>query len=170
MGKDGRKKEIRTLHGLLRVKVIRHTLDPRVQLHDLPNDDRQVLQDEPARRVGVLPPELVQVVAQAAADVDDQRGIGTSVDALNEALLDRVEALVHPRRPALPVAAHVVVELDAAGRVRLQVLKHVELGVVGVLHRAVGDAVGGLVAVLACVFGEFVQGRGEGSGAGGRVD
>lgn len=122
-----------TLDRLLRVEIIRHALDLRVEFDDLPYDDGQVLKDEPARSIGVLPPELVQIMADAATDVDEQGSVGAGVDAFDEALLNGVKASVHPCGPALPVPAHVVVELDAVGRVRLQVFEHVELGLVRVL-------------------------------------
>lgn len=78
-----------------------------------------------------------KIVANAASDVYNERSIIFRLGALDQTFTDGEEVGVHPAGSALAVAAHVVVELRSVRRVRLQVRKEVELGVVGVLVRTV---------------------------------
>lgn len=77
------------------------------------------------------------MVANAASNVHDERGINLRLGALDQPLLNREEICVHPAGPTLAVAAHVMVELRSVRRVRLQIRKEVELGIVRVLVRTV---------------------------------
>lgn len=116
----------------------------------------------------MLAAELLEVMSHRATNVDEQgRTLSVLVEALDELLLDGEETFVHPRGPALVVAAHVAVELDAQGRVGLQVLKEVELGVVGELVGPARDAIGGLPVVLVGPEVEPVEGLQDAAGPGG---
>jgi hypothetical protein len=167
-GRQERKEVKLTLHRLFLIEVIHHPLDPAIQPPGLGllDDGPKILQHQTAGRMRHLAAELVQVVAHTAGNIHQENGLRCLLRALDQALLDGVEALVHPRGAALAVAAHVVVELLAVGRVGHQVLEHVELGVVGVLQGAVRDAVGRLVIVLGRVLGELAQRRHQAAGAG----
>ena len=144
-----------TLDWLLSKEVVFHPLNLRVQLCNLTNHGRKILKNKTAWRLKVLPAELAKIMSVPATDIHNQRRVIRALEPIHKPLLDGIEPLVHPRGAPLPVAAHVVVELQPARRVRVQVLEHVVLGGVGVLQGAVGDAGRLLVAVLARVFGEL---------------
>lgn len=81
--------------------------------------------------------ELSKIVANAASNVYNEHRIVFRLGALDQTLANGEEICIHPAGSALAVATHVVVELRSVRRIRLQVCKEVELGVVCVLVRAV---------------------------------
>lgn len=147
-----------TFHGLLSVEIISHALNSVVEPLDLADDQGEVLQDQAARDLRILPVELLNVVANGAADVDQECRALLVLEAVNQVLLDREEAGVHPRRATLVVSAHVVVELHAIRGVSLQVLEEVELGVERRLVGTIGDVVGLSPVDLVLILVEVVKG------------
>ena len=133
---------MRTLNRLLRKEVIPHPLNPPIQTRDLAQHSRQVLQHQPARRTRMLRRELGQIMSDTASNIHNQDTISIRLRSLHQSVIHGEEIGIHPRRSALTVTAHVVVELRAHGRVRLHVSEHVEVGGVGVLVGAVGGGVG----------------------------
>lgn len=140
------------------MEIISHALDPVVKLLNLADDEREVLQDQASLDLGILLVELLDVVAHGAANVDQEGRALLVLEPVNQVLLDREEAGVHPRRATLVVPAHVVVELHAIGGVGLQVLEEVELGVERRLVGTVGDVVGLCPPDLVLVLVEVVKG------------
>ena len=101
------------------MEVIRDSLNPRVQLNNLPDDNRQILKNKASRSIWVLSAKFVEIVPDATSDIYEQGCIRAGVGTVQKPFLYRVETRVHPCRAALPITTHVVVELDAVGRVRL---------------------------------------------------
>jgi len=124
------------------VEVIRHPLNPLIQTRNLAQHSRQILQNQPPTRIRVFRLEFRQIVADRTPNIHEENCIAVGLGSFDQALAHGEEALVHPAQSALAVAAHVVVELRAHGRVGLQVGEHVEVRVVGVLVGAVGGGVG----------------------------
>jgi hypothetical protein len=100
-----------TLDGLLLVEIILHRRDGRVQALETLDNRRQILQNQLSRRTGVVPAKLLKVMPNAAANVDEQDRIRTRVGTADQALLYGEEPRCHPGKPALAVAAHVIVEV-----------------------------------------------------------
>ena len=145
--------------GLGREEVVGHGFDGSVQLgFRVVDDGGLVLQDQAAWQVGVLALELFEIVAEAAADVDEQHGVfGIGVEAFGEKFLDGVEVGIHPAWTALTVAGHVMVEGGKDFRVGLQPAEEVEWCRVTILKGPVQRILGIVEAVLGEVFGEFCE-------------
>ena len=131
-----------TQQWLLSVEVISHALNLVAETFNLAQHDGQILKHQATRSIRMLLRKIRQIVANAASNVYNEHSIIFGLGALDQPLLNRKEIRVHPLGSALAVAAHVVVELRAHGRVRLHVSEHVEVGGVGVLVGAVGGGVG----------------------------
>lgn len=98
--------------------------------------------------------KLGQVVSNAAANVYEEGCLGALIGSGNQTLLDGIKGFGHPRRAALAVAAHVVVEVRAVAE-RLLPGKHVQLGLVGVHHGRVLCVGRVFEAALSCVLVEL---------------
>lgn len=142
-GEGGRQKQrTLTFDRLLREEIILHPLNPRIKTGNLSQNNGQILQNQPSGSGGMFRRKLGQIVPNTTSDVHHEGRVSFRFRPFGERLLYGEEILVHPARPALPVAAHVVVELRAHGRVGLHVGEHVQVGGVGVLVRAGGGGVG----------------------------
>ena len=98
----------------------------------------------------MLSPKLRKIVTDAASNVYDEHRFILRLGALDQPLPDREEVRIHPAGSALAVATHVMVELRSVRRVRLQIRKEVELGVVRVLVRTVFRIARLRIASLCC--------------------
>lgn len=99
-----------TLDGLLSKEVMRHDLNLRAEIRRFCEDWRQILQHESSRRARPLAPQLLQVVAFAAAHVDQKDLVAAASHALDQPF-QRVEVGVHPAGAALVVHRHEIIEL-----------------------------------------------------------
>lgn len=144
-----------TLDGLFRIEIISHGLDTLINLLNLTNNNREILEDKTARNIRMLAMELFKIVTDGPTNVDDHGRV--AVKTLDEALLDGIEARVHPRRTTLVVTAHMVVELDTIGSVCLEMLEEVFFSVEGKLKRAIRDAVRSLPIILLGIGVELIK-------------
>lgn len=103
----------------------------------------------------MLASELLQVVAGAAPDVDQQRRV--LVQTFHQPLLDRIESSIHPAGPALVVCGHVIHETDLIFRIRCQPFEEMELRGEAELETTILPLDGGLVSFLAQPFWEGVN-------------
>ena len=115
-----------------------HPLDPWVEFLNLFDDDRQVLEDQTSRGVREPRSELIRVVTDAARDIDKQDSVLASrVEPLNKTFPNRVKPLVHPCRTSQVITVHEVIEILPVRWDCLQVLVHVEAGIVSCLQHRV---------------------------------
>lgn len=98
------------------------------------DDLRQILENESARNAGPLAAKLGQIMADVAANINEEHVVSTHVQPFRERR-DRVESVIHPARSVLTVGCHVVVELCAVGGVFLEEFEEVLVGAVSVLER-----------------------------------
>ena len=118
------------------MKVVHRPLDAVILGGDLANYSLKILKDQPAGYAREAGMETLDIVTQAAANVNQQGAPVAVVEAVEQPVLHGVESLVEPRWPPVRVAAHVVVEVGTTRRVGMQPVKHVLFRVEGVLEGA----------------------------------
>lgn len=85
----------------------------------------------------MLSRKFSQIVTYATTNVCKEHSVIFGLGALDQSLSNGEEVSIHPAESTLAISTHVVIELRPVRRVGLQIRKEVELGVEGVLVRAV---------------------------------
>lgn len=116
-------KYVCTFNRLRSEEVVLLTLDLGNELLNAVDDGGQVLKYESTRRVRITGMEGCDIVAFAASDVDQQRGLGIGAGALEQDITDVEE--VEPLLAVGALAAHEGVEVAHHRRVLDQPRKHV---------------------------------------------
>lgn len=114
-----------------------HDFDTRMKRHTacLLDHVRKILQHQATRHVGPFALKFGEIVAQAAANVNQKNIIW--ILQFHHQVRDRVEPNVHPARAALVVGGHVVVELGGMVGVVTEELEKVRIGFEAELEGAI---------------------------------
>ena len=99
-----------TLDGLGCVEIMFHGLYVLVELLDVLDDDRLLLQYQSSGNTGVFALEFFQIMTLSSSNIYQHHGIFLCAEALSETLLHWIEVGIHPTWTALAVTHHVVVE------------------------------------------------------------
>jgi hypothetical protein len=157
---------MRTFDGLFSMEIMFHGSDGRAQaITNVVDDSRQILKYELPRCSRVVLVEQLQVVAYTATNVDQESCPWRVIKPLDEPLLDRKEAGVHPWQATQAVTSHVAVEmvpitfsLEESEKVLVSVVSVPEpcvLGIVGILPASqAGELVEAQLARTGCRWSE----------------
>ena len=99
-----------TFDRLLGVEIMYSHLDAVERLRNLFDDLREILEDEAARQFRVFLLQLYEIVSHTAAYIHDSNFVLIGCHSFSKTLFHRIKARIHPARPALVVAGHVVVK------------------------------------------------------------
>lgn len=90
-------------------EVVNSQLDAFRGIPNLLDDVGLILKDQTAGELGVIGPELEQIMTEATTDIDKKRRFG--IQPLANSIHHGVEAFVTPAALSLAISAHVVIEL-----------------------------------------------------------
>lgn len=90
-------------------EVVNSQLNAFRGIPNLLDDVRLILKDQTAGELGVIGPELEQIMTEATTHIDKKRRFG--IQPLANSIHHGVEAFVTPAALSLAISAHVVIEL-----------------------------------------------------------
>lgn len=100
-----------TFDRLFVMKIILHPNNHRIQIPDLTNHHRQVLENQLPRGVGIATVESLQVTAHVTSDVYEKNCVRARISILEESFLHGVNRRVHPPGTAQIVTTEIVIQV-----------------------------------------------------------